>query len=201
MITGAQIDGISDAQITSNALLNDALRVTEALRALGITEADKVAMCSENRLEIAAAMFGTMLLGATLVPMNPTYTTRELHHAVHLARPKVVFVSADTVAAVQAVAGQSAFIQTVVALDAVPSGAGKTVAYREFAGVGRPVRADRAPFRCRPQNMAEKVALILYSSGTMGLPKGVELTEKNILVSIWQFEYYSISFQITTIYQ
>lgn len=38
-------------------------------------------------------------------------------------------------------------------------------------------------FKFLPQNIDEKVALIFFSSGTTGLPKGVQLTEKNLMAS------------------
>lgn len=141
-------------------------------------------MCSENRLELACAMFGTLLHGATLVPMNPTYTVRELEHAFALTRPRLVFASADSYAAVHSVAGSCAFAQTVVVLDDVGpanSDTVKTIAWCDFVA-----NSPGPEYHCRPQAMADKVALILFSSGTTGLPKGVELTEMNILMSISQ---------------
>lgn len=38
-------------------------------------------------------------------------------------------------------------------------------------------------FKFSPQNIKEKVALIFFSSGTTGLPKGVQITEQNLMVS------------------
>lgn len=187
----SQIHGITNAQLTTDALLRSAQRVAAALDALGIGAGDHVAVCSENRLEIAVAMFGTLLHGATLVPMNPTYTARELHHAFHLTRPRVVFVSADAQTAVEEVAAGSAFVQTVVALDVAATTVGtrrtaKTISWQAFVADASASNAEQP--RSRPQQMAEKVALILFSSGTTGLPKGVELTERNILTSIAQHE-------------
>lgn len=141
-------------------------------------------MCSDNRLEIAAAIFGTLLLGATLVPINPTYTARELLHAVQLTRPKVVFTSTDSFSAVQTVLAGNAFIQTVIALDAMPLRAVRTIAYADLVGD----RTYCSQYRCKVQDIGQKVAIIFFSSGTTGMPKGVELTEKNVLVSIAQYE-------------
>lgn len=41
-------------------------------------------------------------------------------------------------------------------------------------------------FRCEPQRMKENVVLILCSSGTTGLPKGVQLTQFNFVVANFQ---------------
>lgn len=46
-------------------------------------------------------------------------------------------------------------------------------------------------FRSEPQNISDNVALILCSSGTTGLPKGVQLTQKNVMIGIEQQAYES----------
>lgn len=190
-----QIDGLTNETLTASALLRSALRVSAALNAHGIGADDTVAMCSENRLDIAVAIFGVLLHGgATLVTVNPTYTARELQHAFRLTRPRVVFASAAAIGAVQSTVAADAcgFVEIVVVLDDVPADqrSPKTIAMQEFVAVGNQQRGgpNRKHYSGVPRVMAEKVALILFSSGTTGLPKGVELTEHNILVSLAQIE-------------
>lgn len=48
-------------------------------------------------------------------------------------------------------------------------------------------------FRCEPQDMKKNVALIMCSSGTTGLPKGVELTQFNMFVGNTQIKYMTSS--------
>lgn len=146
-------------------------------------------MCSENRLELAVAIFGTLLHGATLVTMNPMYTARELEHAFNLTRPRVVFASAAANAAVQAAGvGKCVSIQTIVLLDEISAGqrSSNSIGMEAFIG-GAANQLYETPV-IKPQAMGDKVALILFSSGTTGLPKGVELTEKNIMMSLAQAE-------------
>lgn len=50
----------------------------------------------------------------------------------------------------------------------------------------RKVITNVAKFQSRPQNIEEAVMLILYSSGTTGQPKGVELTQKNVMMALAQ---------------
>lgn len=157
--------------------------MANSLRLLGVTPADTVAICSENRFEVAATIFGTLLTGATLVMMNPTYTARELQHTVQLAKPTIVFVSAASVAAVGKVAKQCACIRSVISFDGAARNAKHLIAYAEFH---RESNEDALQFQCTQQDMQNKVALILFSSGTTGLPKGVELTDMNILMSFSQ---------------
>lgn len=48
---------------------------------------------------------------------------------------------------------------------------------------------DIANFEISQQNLPDKVAVLLFSSGTTGLPKAVQLTEQNILTAIAHVEY------------
>lgn len=45
---------------------------------------------------------------------------------------------------------------------------------------------DTNRFECEPQNMKDRVAMILCSSGTTGLPKGVQITQFNVIVACAQ---------------
>lgn len=47
---------------------------------------------------------------------------------------------------------------------------------------------NAANFTCQPQNMEKNVVLILCSSGTTGLPKGVQLTQFNFILANYQYQ-------------
>lgn len=72
----AQINGLTSNQLTSIELRDQSIRIADCLRALGVTDNDQVAFLAENRHELATIIFGTLLLGATAVPMNSTYSAR-----------------------------------------------------------------------------------------------------------------------------
>lgn len=135
-------------------------------------------------------MVGTHILGACLTPINPSYTVREQVHAVQLSRPTVIFCETATAASFAAVAVECPFLQHLIVFDGV-DGAAKAALpvgarlYSEFVDDPRvaPV-LDATAYRCAPQDMADVVGLVLYSSGTTGLPKGVQLTQLNSLLSL-----------------
>lgn len=104
----------------------------------------------------------------------------EINHALNLSKPKIVFVSTANVAKLVEVSKQNAFIKQIILLDdsSVPMARGIT--YKQL--IEDVIVASSDEFQCEPQNMKDNVSLILCSSGTTGLPKGVQLTQYNILI-------------------
>lgn len=76
-----QVNGLDSGELTSIELRDQAIRVASCLRMLGVTDLDKVGFIAENRLELAIVICGTILLGATAVPLNSAYTPRK--HAIN----------------------------------------------------------------------------------------------------------------------
>lgn len=69
-----KVDGITSEELTASQLLSQSIRVAECLKYYGIKRDDSVGICCENRLEVPSVMFGIFFVGATYVPLNPTYT-------------------------------------------------------------------------------------------------------------------------------
>lgn len=69
-----QIDGITSQEFTYAELKTRSIRYAECLQAEGVREGDVVGLCSENRIDFTSVLFGTMYLGATVAPINLTYS-------------------------------------------------------------------------------------------------------------------------------
>jgi long-chain acyl-CoA synthetase len=174
-------------------------RVAGALHALGVRHGDRVALVLPNCPQHVVAFYAALRLGAVVVEHNPLYTPEELGHqfADHGAR---VAVAWDKVApVVQQVAPDA----TVIAVDltrALPTA--KRWALRlplprvraARAGLTAPapgtVSWDRLPGApldpAVPGPSATDVALLQYTGGTTGTPKGAILTHRNLLANAAQ---------------
>jgi crotonobetaine/carnitine-CoA ligase len=139
----------------------DAPRVAAAvagrLANAGIRPGDRVAVMSENRLELVDLWLGCAWLGAVLVPINTAARGPQLAHVLRDSAPRVLVIEFDLVPALAYVDVPSAIRQTWVL-----GGEGMSDAY---PGPGEEVELRPA----RPGDPS----VILYTSGTTGPSKGV----------------------------
>ncbi|KAL1399115.1 hypothetical protein pipiens_008466 [Culex pipiens pipiens] len=185
----AVIDGVYGTEVQYLELLEQSVRLAECLRTLaGIRVGDVIGIVSENRLEFPAVLFGALFVGATVAPINLTYSERELEHAFSLSKPKLIFVSPFSADRVVAAARRNRHIVQKVVLfgDENPFVEGQdqrdVVLFEEFQ---RSVTfVNPLTFYIPTVDIDQHVALIMCSSGTTGLPKGVQLTHANLLASI-----------------
>jgi long-chain acyl-CoA synthetase len=121
----------------------------------------RVAIALPNVPEFAAAFFGALRANLVAVPVNPGYTGRELVHVLGDAGAQVLFGTNDIVRA----AGDSAPAHTY------PLG-----------------QVPRGPQPPGTTAGGEDVAVLLYTSGTAGAPKGAMLTHRALLANHEQLE-------------
>ena len=128
-----------------------------------VTDAERVAVWATTSVETVVAVLGSLAAGVTVVPLNPKAGARELEHITSDAAPTVVLARPG-----EELPGELAAI-------------GRRDVY--LGGVGQlPDRLE-----------AESAAIVLYTSGTTGMPKGVQLPRRAIeanldaLAEIWEW--------------
>jgi len=164
----AVVDG--EIRISYLELVDQARRVSGMLKAMGIREGDRVALVLPNSWLYVAAMVGSQLAGAIAVPMNPLLTGEEINRQLRDAAAAAILVHES--AALVATSGD--YPETLRSvLDAVP------VIVRDGPASSSPwaLCPPDAGHRCP---MPGQTAVILYTSGSTGEPKGVEITHGNL---------------------
>jgi len=165
----AQRDGLRcalklDEHVISYAQLDEAsARVAGLLRERGVRTGDRVGVMLPNVPQFAVAYYGVLRAGAIVVPMNVLLKQREVAFYLSDSEATAVFAWHQFAPAAQAGAAEAGTECVIVAPGEFE---------QLLAGV-EPVSevVDRA---------ADDTAVILYTSGTTGKPKGAELTHSNL---------------------
>jgi long-chain acyl-CoA synthetase len=157
-VTYAQLDAASD-------------RAAWGLRAMGLQPGQAVGVMLPNIPQFLVAYFGILKAGGVMVPMNVLLKGPEVAHYLRDSGARAL-VAWDGVAADAArgaaEAGNVPLYVVVTGMGAVPEGA------KDAAGV-LDAGADKGRFDMVPTEPGD-VAVLLYTSGTTGHPKGAELT-------------------------
>jgi acyl-CoA synthetase (AMP-forming)/AMP-acid ligase II len=167
----ALVDVADGTELTYAELVRrvDAFAGTLAQRGIGV--GDVVALLSPNSAAFAVAFHGTLAAGATLTTINAMYNADEIASQLHDSRPKLFITAARLLAeAVNGAAAADLYDLEVLVVEcdnAVPTSG------------SRPL-LDFDP--------ATRVAVLPYSSGTTGKPKGVMLTHRNLVANVAQMQ-------------
>ena len=128
-------------------------RLAHHLRAIGIAEESRVAICLDRSAALVAAMLGVLRAGAAFVPIDPAYPE-------------------DRRAAMIELSGAAAVV-TLEALVGPWCGAAEVVRFDELSG-----EASTPPPR---QSAADQLAYVIFTSGSTGTPKGVAISHRAAL--------------------
>ncbi|GAA5154193.1 long-chain-fatty-acid--CoA ligase [Microbacterium pseudoresistens] len=184
--------------------LKDAIdRVAAGLRELGVSKGDPVAIVLPNCPQHIVAFYAVLRLGAVVVEHNPLYTARELRKQFEDHGAKHAIVWSKVVATVQEFPDDLA-VSALVTVDVTKAMPLLTrLALRLPVAKARESRAAlTAPVRgaisweslvgheplpaSHPRPDTNDLAIIQYTSGTTGTPKGAALTHRNLLANAAQ---------------
>ncbi len=189
---------------TTYAETADAVRrVAEGLRGLGVEPGDNVALVMPNCPQNVIAFLAVVRLGATVVEHNPLYTAAELRAPFADHEARIAIVWDKVVPVIESLRADTA-LEHVIAVDLTAElPLTKRVALRLPIAKARAARdtlhtpaPDAMPWKsllasdplddAHPRPVADDVALMLYTSGTTGRPKGVPLRHRNLVANVIQ---------------
>ncbi|MEW9555023.1 long-chain fatty acid--CoA ligase [Nonomuraea sp. NPDC050783] len=162
---------LADRPVTYAEVHERTTRLASRLRASGVAAGDRVAYLGRNHVAFAETMFAAHLLGAIFVPLNFRLAAPEIGYMLDHSGAKVLVYAPECAGTVRALPDLAAPLQEVVALDAPAPGERH---YETWLAEGDPTPID-TPVRL------DDTALILYTSGTTGRPKGAMLTHGNLV--------------------
>lgn len=172
----ALIDGNTGRKRTYGELHARTSALAGALAKRGVRRGDRVALLAFNSPEFVEVVLAAAKLGAITVPVNFRLTADEVRYALDDSGASVLLYSSQ-LAAVAKSAADGLHVHTMAEIPpAAERAAGGASAYEDLVASGDPAPLER--------DVAEAdIAVIMYTSGTTGRPKGAMLTHGNLL---WQ---------------
>ncbi len=170
----ALIEPRTGRQVTWAQFDHWADRVAQTLLGRGILAGQRVALVMANGIDLAVAYYGVLRGGLIAVPINPRSTPREISRMVQACSPKIVV--ADSTSITQVREAETAQGLIVVHRAAAQEGELRFADLLEKASEGRPL-APPDP---------ERSAVVLFTSGATGLPRGVMLSHRALSANLDQ---------------
>lgn len=159
----AIIEGETGRILTYRQLIHDADRVAAGLACAGLRPGEPLALVLPNCIEFVLAWYGTLLAGGWVVPIPPLFTPAEMEFQIRDAGAQFVITVPECVPVLKN-AAKNVFVIGSNWNDLVESD------------------AAMPKVRASPQDLA----VLPYSSGTTGKPKGVMLTQANVVANVRQ---------------
>jgi len=155
---------------TTYSQLNDWVdRFSSGLAALGVGRGDRVALLLGNSPEFIVSYYGILRLGAVVVPMNPTYATEEIAYVLGNSKAKAAVAHAMAEPKLSPLRGRLPELKNVI-----------------YTGDNEATLTFKSLLQTSPTGHTsisvgeDEMAVILYTSGTTGKPKGTMLSHRNL---------------------
>ena len=186
------------ATTTYRELGDQVARMANVLLGLGVHRGDRVGLVMPNCPQHVVAFYAALRIGAVVVEHNPLYTVEELQHQFDDHGAEVAIAWDKVAPALQKVA-ETAPLRTIVAVDlttalprkqrfmlnlpvakaratraAMTAKAPGTLSWERLLKAASPLGSDH------PKPSADDLALLQYTGGTTGTPKGAMLSHRNL---------------------
>ena len=171
--------GRETASKTYWALDDESSRLAAALASMGVLKGDRVAYSLQNSLSLVVSFYGILKAGAVPVPCNPMYKADELSHQLDDSGASTIICDTQSLPVVGQVREQTALHRVVVS---------DVAEAPENAYSLNDLVAQHEPLAHLPDiEPADDLALLPYTGGTTGVPKGAMLTHAGMVANAIQF--------------
>jgi len=198
IIFGAAVGSqVLDAKLTYRQLNDLTDRLAAGLQHMGVQKGDRVVIMLPNAPQFVMAAYATWRIGATVVCCNPLYVAREVEHLVKDSGAETIVVMSSLYERVKSIRGNTDLKRVIVTnIKEYFPGLLKflftlTKEKKEGHRVNISGNADTywfqdvlrdAPQKPEPVEIDQlQVATLIYTGGTTGVPKGAQLTHRNLV--------------------
>lgn len=173
--------------------LDEVRQVAVGLHALGVAAGDRVAIMSSTRREWVIAALAIHCLDAILVGVYPTSSASELARVLQISEATAIFAETDAdLSKLAGIATDAPALRIAVGLETTPRGLPQSVRAADWPALQRigTARADAEPDlfdTLAEQGDVDHPAVLFWTSGSTGDPKGVIHTHRTLQYSVLAF--------------
>ncbi|EXJ56462.1 hypothetical protein A1O7_06806 [Cladophialophora yegresii CBS 114405] len=181
------VDTIANKSLTYGGLREQSARCAWGLKhKLGMKEQDRLLVLVPNSTDFVILAHATLWLGAVFSPLNPASLAKDIAHALSLVRPSHVAIYPSKLEALNTALQQVDWEATTrpTVFTVLERSAGLALFPDDLVGQ---TAEDRLPiFELAGRSTKSLTAMIVFSSGTTGMIKGVQLSHYNIVSNMIQ---------------
>lgn len=187
-------------ELTYKELYESTLKFANYLRSLGVEKGDRVAVMLPNCPQAVIAYYGTLYAGGIVVQTNPLYTERELQYQMADSGAKVILVMDILYPRAMKILKETKIENVIVTSikDYLPFPKNLVYPFIQKKQYGFSVKVEHSGMNHLfteimrsgqvlaidlPFDFENDLALLQYTGGTTGFPKGVMLTHKNLIAN------------------
>jgi amino acid adenylation domain-containing protein len=157
-----------DTQLTYAELNRKANQLAHHLRDAGVDADTLVGICVERSADMIVGLLGILKAGGAYLPLDPAYPAQRLAYLVADAAPRMVLTQQRL-------------------CDVLPEGPAPFCLDAEWPSI-----ADRPTGNPVGRCFADSLAYVTYTSGSTGLPKGVLVTQRNVVRLVRGADYFTV---------
>ena len=175
------------AQMTFRELKSEIDKFSTALARMGVVKGDRIGIMLPNCPQYVISFFAIVKLGAIVTNINPTYTLREVDLVAQDAGLKLI-ITLDALAPLALAVKPNSRIENVITTSISEyAGQEATAAPEGTISFLRMIQAvDEAEHPAVEIDPQEDIAVLQYTGGTTGVPKGAMLTHRNLFANAIQ---------------